>query len=268
MGTKGKLLGTTAIFLVATGLGAAQAADLMVKAVAPPAANYAPFYIQAEVGGGFFNLTNADPGIIYGCASDGSLICGSTTYSAKIWGGGGPVVGGRLGYQISPMFRADISLDAMAFTAAGKISQTNGTCGTRGDCGLNNTKSAMSLVALVNGYVELDGVFGPRFGHWHPYVTGGVGFAHNKVGANCISCDFAAENEAGTTNEFAWAAGAGARIDIFQDFKMDVAYRYYNLGRFQSGLNGTSSPNPRDVNGGDSFKAAAHTVVLGLAYPF
>jgi opacity protein-like surface antigen len=269
MRAKKILLGTTAIFLAASGLGAANAADLMVKAPPPAPAVYKPFYIEAEVGGGFFNLTNADPGIIYGCASDNGPFCSpGEAYGAKIWGGGGPVVGGRLGWQFNPMFRADVSVNVMAFTAAGKISEIDGSCGTRGSCGLNNTKSAISIVTLLNGYIELGGILGSNAGHWHPYVTGGVGFAHNKVGANCISCDYGAENEAGTTDHFAWAVGAGARIDIFQDFKMDIAYRYYDLGSFQSGLNGTQSPNPDDVNGRDSFKAGAHTVVVGLVYPF
>jgi opacity protein-like surface antigen len=207
------------------------------------------------------HLTDPTPGIIFGCINGNSL-CSGDTYAAKIWGGGSPVVAGRFGYQFTPLFRGDISVTALAFTAAGKIFETDRGCAV-GDCGLNNTKSALSVVTLFNGYID-----GPQFGHWRPYVTGGIGWARNSVGANGISCDYSAENEDHTTHEFAWAVGAGTRVNVFRDFSVDLAYRYYHLGTFQSGLNGTGSKNPTDVNGGDTFKAGAHTLTLGLAYQF
>ena len=69
---------------------------------------------------------------------------------------------------------------------------------------------------LVNGYVDL--------GTWYhvtPYIGAGAG----------MSFGHAAINDYGNTyHAFAWALMAGFGIDVYDHTKLDIGYRYLNLG--------------------------------------
>ncbi len=260
--------------------GLASAADMTPVLKAPPqAVAERPWYFQIEGGGAFFNdPTSVDPGSIYGCQP---VNCGSPPgyFTETLAGGAGPVVGGRLGYQFWPWFRMDVSLQYMADTLTGNfdwIQFNNGGCNPAvngpGNCSLNATRKQSALVELVNGYIDLDGVWGMRTGRWHPYLTAGVGAAEDHLGQNCVSCDYGTRNGSNTTTQFAWAAGVGTRIDLFADLKLDVAYRFYDLGRFTGGNNGNLVLNntgiPRNFTGNDSFRQTVNVITTGLTYPF
>jgi opacity protein-like surface antigen len=106
---------------------------------------------------------------------------------------------------------------------------------------------------------------GGHFSRLHPYLTAGVGAAQNHLDKNCVSCDYGTSNGSNTNNTFAWDVGAGARIDLFSDLKLDVAYRYYNLGKFVGGYNGLTGTSQ---TGGDSFTANVHVFTAGIVMPF
>lgn len=179
----------------------------------------------------------------------------------------GAIVGGRLGYQFNPLFRADISFHYMGENISGFYGclPTNGCRLGPGNSSLNAARSGHSFVEMVNGYIDFAPFMGPRFSRLHPYITAGIGAAQNHLDANCVSCDYGTSNGANTHNTFAWDVGAGTRIDLFQDLKLDIAYRYYDLGKFVGGYNGLTGTNQ---TGGDSFRAHVHTVTGGIVLPF
>jgi opacity protein-like surface antigen len=257
------------VFLSTTALIAAPAlaaaADLAVKA--PPVAEYRPWYIEIEGGGAAFQPIHADPGVFEGCPPQN---CAGGSYTERLDVAGGPVIGGRFGYQFSPVFRADLSLQWMSATIAGHIdfnsTLINNACNpatSPGNCSLNATKWASALVGLVNGYFDFAST-----GHWRPYLTAGIGAAGDHLSSNCVSCDFGVRGAARTTTQFAWDVGVGARIDVFSDLKLDVAYRFYDLGKFRGGLNNNFDFNGNALTGNDSFTLLVHTVTLGVVYPF
>ena len=98
-----------------------------------------------------------------------------------------------------------------------------------------------SLVGLVNGYVDLFTWNGVT-----PYVGAGVGFARNtmkdlKFHPSAVFTDavtgvqtqlFSSSgfSETNTKTEFAWALMAGASFDLSERTKLDIGYRYLNLG--------------------------------------
>jgi opacity protein-like surface antigen len=247
----------------------AAAADLAPSYKAPPVADYRPWYIEIEGGGGAFQPIHANPGIVFGCPNANCQNQPGSFFTERLDVAGGPVIGGRFGYQFSPMFRADLSLQWMSATIAGNIdfnSPINSNCNpatSPGNCSLNATKSASALVGLVNGYVDFAST-----GHWRPYVTAGIGAAGDHLSNNCTSCDFGTRGAARTTTQFAWDVGAGARIDVFPDLKLDIAYRFYDLGKFQGGLNNNFSRNGNNLTGNDNFTLLVHTLTLGVVYPF
>jgi len=105
-----------------------------------------------------------------------------------------------------------------------------------------------SYVFLANGYVDL--------GTWYgltPYVGAGVGFASLRAsGFNDVGGNYARDNAtgailAGTSfatggylanrdkTNFAWALMAGLGYDVSERLKLELGYRYLNLGKAETG---------------------------------
>jgi len=100
-----------------------------------------------------------------------------------------------------------------------------------------NTSSA---IGLVNLYADL--------GTWYgitPFVGGGVGVAYNRLygmtdqgqvsfngGATGPSGGYFSD---GTNTNFAWALMAGLDFNITPNLKLELGYRYLNMGKITSG---------------------------------
>ncbi len=110
--------------------------------------------------------------------------------------------------------------------------------------------SISSLVGLVNGYVDL--------GTWYgitPYVGAGVGLARNTLSGMTDQglvtiCAVATGPSGGyfsdgSKTNFAWALMAGLDFNVTQNLKLELGYRYLDVGKFGSGasncLNGTGA---------------------------
>jgi opacity protein-like surface antigen len=266
MNLRRHLLSTVSVGILAIGAaGQATAADLSVKAPSMfSPAEVRSWYFEIEGGAAILSPRNADPGLIYGDPAVGRFI-----YNSNLATDTGLLAGARLGYQFNPLFRADVSFHYMGWNVSGLYGCASGTQNScqqgPGNNSLNASRSGHSFVEMVNGYIDFNPFLGPHFSRLHPYVTAGVGAAQNHLDANCVSCDYGTSNGANTHNSFAWDVGVGTRIDLFQDLKFDVAYRYYDLGKFVGGYNGLTGSSQ---TGGDSFRGSVHTVTGGLVLPF
>lgn len=85
-----------------------------------------------------------------------------------------------------------------------------------------------SWVFLANAYVDL--------GTWDcftPFVGAGIGFARNTISDlvdwNPASATYGKGRDTSTWN-FAWALYAGVTYNVSKSFKVDLTYRYLNLG--------------------------------------
>jgi opacity protein-like surface antigen len=85
-----------------------------------------------------------------------------------------------------------------------------------------------SWVGLVNAYVDL--------GTWDcftPFVGAGIGFARNTI-TDLIDTNAGAvaygKGEDTSKWNFAWALYAGVTYNVSKSFKVDLTYRYLNLG--------------------------------------
>jgi opacity protein-like surface antigen len=251
MHTRARLLMTTALGAFASGLvGHAQAADaLLTKAPILTVANR-PWYLEIEGGVGIFTPHD----------TFGGFEASAADLRSSLWGAGGPIVGARFGYQFTPMLRADLSFHYMSFTLTGFFDEIG--CAGSGECTANATRAARAFVEMANGYVDLGPLLGQRLARFRPYLTAGVGAAQDSLGANCLSCSFSGANGSKTTDHLAWAVGAGMRVNLFEELKLDVAYRFYDLGRFQAGFDSFHD------TGGDSFRVNVHAVTAGLVMAF
>ncbi len=176
------------------------------------------------------------------------------------------------GYQFNKWFRGDVVADfhqpvSSSFsTASGAIPCTTGifytttAAGatvrntTNGECSGTYSGKLQSYDVLFNGYVDL--------GTWYhvtPYVGAGIGlsFGHYQTASTYTQFDGTPYNiyytdpvtsetfhgdydhhSSGTYYNFAYALMAGAAVDIYDHTKLDIGYRYINLGRI-SGVSST-----------------------------
>jgi opacity protein-like surface antigen len=112
---------------------------------------------------------------------------------------------------------------------------------------------------------------GPRLLDWvTPYVGGGIGYAKNWVGdytdVNVPNHGVAFANTH-DSGGLAWALNAGLSYDVTQNFTVDLAYRYLDIGDATSGkvhaYDGSSTakgPEFNDIHSSD--------IMLGARWKF
>jgi opacity protein-like surface antigen len=246
--------------LLAGATAVASAADLRgpLPAGLPPAPIAAPiaevsgWYLRGDIGIGAldarkFSYSDNPAGISFH----------GKDFNSQIFGGVG------IGYQYNSWLRFDVTGEyrsRSSFNVSDKYSgrntgvDCNGVVNAAVDCGFDggnrNTGSISSTVGLVNAYVDL--------GTWHgitPFVGVGVGMTQNRVSgvsdqgyatntlyntgtnvaigaATSPTYGYAAN---GTRTGLAYALMAGLAYEVTPNYKVELGYRYLNLGKFQTG---------------------------------
>jgi opacity protein-like surface antigen len=245
--------------VLAGATGVAAAADLRGHAPIglPPPPAVAPiveasgWYLRGDIGvaalnSGNYNYSDNPVGITFS----------GRDFHQQIFGGVG------VGYQFNSWLRFDVTGEYRGKTSFNVLdsfsARTNGSdcgapnplfdCGTTGDN--RNTGSISSTVFLFNAYLDL--------GTWHgitPFIGAGVGMTQNRVTgvtdqgfatntqfnagtnvavASVTSPTFGSAGT-GTKSGLAYAFMAGLAYDVTPNYKVELGYRYLNLGRFQTG---------------------------------
>jgi opacity protein-like surface antigen len=164
--------------------------------------------------------------------------------------------GAGIGYQFNSYLRADVTGELRGSAPFGYKDQfcfdnASGACGSgrppsgNGVQGINSIRGNISsAVVLFNGYLDL--------GTWHgltPFVGGGIGVTRNRIDG--VVDNGSVDNFTGgllngtssplqvsrdrTKTDVAFAVHAGVGYDVTQNLKLEVAYRYLNLGRITDG---------------------------------
>ncbi len=227
--------------------GAAMAADIPV---APPPQYYAPppvedfggWYLRGDIG-----MTNTRGTLDSKIYSDPTI----TSLDHRGHGfDGGMLFGLGVGYQFNNWFRMDVTGEYRSrvgfsgtdfFTAPG-WNIKNGSDTYNG--------GYKSWVGLVNAYVDL--------GTWNcitPFIGAGVGFANVQTTGIQDSGLFTDYNngvtsasyfaEGASKTNLAWAVHAGLSYRVTNNFTVELAYRYLDMGTaahgFGQAYNGTAS---------------------------
>ncbi len=148
-------------------------------------------------------------------------------------------IGGGFGYQWNSWLRFDATAEYRAdvkFKAVGSyINFPNPTLGRAVDL-YDGDHSA--LVVMANGYIDL--------GTWMcitPFVGAGVGAAYHKTAAlhdiginndGLGSSAFGYADRDHTNWSLAWQVTAGLAYSVNNNFKVEMAYRYLNMGSAQT----------------------------------
>jgi opacity protein-like surface antigen len=198
-----------------------------------PCCDTGRWYLRGDVGVGVQSFTSFDH---------------SQTNSAFVWPASWAIVqkdiqdtaifGGGIGYEFNSWLRFDVTGEyrtKAAFKATGSFTEFCAGGGTCFDVMSGNFSSA---VFLANAYVDL--------GTWWcftPFIGAGIGGARNMVSAvqdNGI-------NSAGTQGfgftfndnaqwSLAWDVTAGLTYNVTDNFKVDLSWRFLNLGSPQTAV--------------------------------
>jgi opacity protein-like surface antigen len=260
---RSRALFTAAALVIGANTGAA-AADLLppapMVAAPPPAAEYGGWYLRGDGGVGINQVSHLrstfDPTVVVPAPLFESYSIGDSAF-----------VGAGVGYQFNSWLRADVTGEyrtASNYRATQSYTNRwNNLCGgaVGGRCHDLYNAQHRAAVFLANGYVDL--------GTWYgitPYVGGGVGFAVNflenetDVGPETGGFGYARNR---TQTNFAWAAMAGLGYNVTQNLKLEVGYRYLDMGRITSNVIGCPSNCAGERQ---SFDLASHDIRLGFRY--
>ena len=157
-----------------------------------------------------------------------------------------------VGYQFNNWLRFDVTGEYRGGSEFQSLFVINDPGNTKGGATQNADfyrGNFSSFAGLFNGYADLGTWYG-----FTPYVGAGVGFARNTLyglsnqsqnvvgGVNYISGGYASDH---SQWNLAWALMAGLSFDVTQNLKLDLGYRYLDLGKFSSGqmncLNGSGA---------------------------
>jgi opacity protein-like surface antigen len=225
-------------FLIAAGAAsllssAAFAAD-MPSIMPPPPMAYAPAPVQ-DFGGwylrGDIGMTNTTNGKLHTNLYD-TLPAGTAFNQFGHGFDGGTLFGVGVGYQFNNWFRADITGE---YRSKVSFHGTDFFVFPGGGGGLSDTYHGgyQSWVGLVNAYADL--------GTWWcltPFVGAGFGAATIKTSAFSDVATFPAFDgrassfiaDGATKTNFAWAVHAGVAYKVSNNFTVELAYRYLDMG--------------------------------------
>jgi opacity protein-like surface antigen len=220
-------------------LPAAHAADLPpMQPVAPavvPAEDFGGWYLRGDVGIGInrfraFDHTQTNPGFVW----PASWAIEQKGINDSVF------IGGGIGYQYNSWLRFDFTGEyrmTARFRAVGSYSGAADFCAGGGKCFDVYDGHHNAAVFLANGYVDL--------GTWwklSPFVGAGVGMAYHRIhdfwdlGLNSDGTTGRGFASAHSSWKFAWALHAGVAYNVSSQLKVELAYRYLNMGDVRTGI--------------------------------
>ncbi|MBK3394977.1 MULTISPECIES: outer membrane beta-barrel protein [Methylobacterium] len=234
---RSKPLALARIFTLAASVaapGLVHAADLLppppMPLPPPPVEIGGSWYLRGDVGVGILDLRKT-------VVEDVSTPRVPYKYTAiEDHVGDQAFVGVGVGYQYNPWLRFDVTGEYRT-QAEWRFLAEDRSYDTRGGYNLTTGKFS-SVVGLANGYVDL--------GNWYgitPFVGAGVGFAHHMFGSvtdqgQGTYAGGLGYGRAKDKTNFAWAAHAGLSYAVTPNLKLELAYRYLNMGEAETGVVG------------------------------
>lgn len=254
--------GFKALFLVGGAVVAmtslAQAADLPppplepAPMMAPP--DFSGWYLRGDVGfgvqtGNINPVINPNPLIGAPANAFNSFYNPSVSMAGEF--------GAGVGYQINNWLRFDVTGEyhgGSHFQALEQVGIPPAAGYAQGYQNANFYRGDMSsIVGLFNGYIDIGTWYGVT-----PFVGAGVGVSQNRMSGltdngftytPSVFTNGGAPTGGyfgnGTKTSFAWALMTGLDFNVTDNLKLELGYRYLNLGKFTSGssncFNGTGA---------------------------
>lgn len=181
------------------------------------------------------------------------------------------------GYQVSPMFRADLTLGHRP-----GFKFDNAITPPRFGGGANSqtfSADVKNTTVMLTGYLDLAGFAPSTFGDFQPYVGIGIGYARNSLSSALVRATGAAAGvpngtytlPSKTETGFAWSLTAGTAYRITSALSVDVGYRYLDLGKVSTDTGNYAATGDFAAGAVTSKVEAdlrAHELTIGIRYAF
>jgi opacity protein-like surface antigen len=227
----------------------------------PPAQDFGGWYLRGDIG-----MTTTEGGKLHTNLYD-TLPANTITNQYGHGFDGGMMYGVGVGYQFNNWFRADVTgeyrskvafkgQDFFIFNPGGGLADTyNG--------------GYKSWVAMVNGYVDL--------GTWWcitPFIGAGVGAANIRTTGFSDVATFPAFDgrtsayfaDGASKTNFAWAVHAGLAYKVTNNFTVELAYRYLDMGTAVHGQGHFFDGTPTGVSTFQYRDITSHDLKLGVRW--
>jgi opacity protein-like surface antigen len=246
----------------------ATAADLLppppMPEPPPPVAEFSGWYLRGDIGMAASANTpslEASPNPLASGAYDvttASQGFANTSLSASELADVG------VGYQFNSWLRGDITGEYRDGGQLQSLWYLNNPKPTAGDSHTQYLDfyrgNTSSVVGLANVYADV--------GTWYgitPFVGGGVGVAYNRLygmtdqgqaSTPTFTGPAGGYFNNGSTTNFAWALMAGLDFNITPNLKLELGYRYLNMGKISSGTDNCANA----VGTGSGFSCTPNSV--------
>lgn len=227
----------------------------------PPPVDFGGWYLRGDVGVGATQIS--------GWRSTLSPNATGSLPNGPVWNthygiGDTAFAGGGVGYQFNNWLRADLTGEYRIQSNYRAGMAYYGFWANPPVFGADQYNASLSTALfMANGYVDL--------GTWYgltPFVGFGVGAAfHNFQGLTDYAVGVAGMGVARDTNvtNFAWSAMAGVAFNVTPNFKVEVGYRYLDMGRITSNPI-VCSDIASCFGERHSFNVASNDVRIGFRY--
>jgi opacity protein-like surface antigen len=202
---------------------------------------FSGWYLRGDIGAGFEAKPDIGPAAVPVAPGGALSPYAVSTFRDSTLSTSGTIDAG-VGYVFTPWARMDGTLE---YRFGGRLQSDfaiPATLGLGDPFGSADRLRAglSSIVALLNGYVDLGSYWGAT-----PFVGAGIGVADNALSG--VSDQGFALTSAGAATpvggffsnasktHFAWALMAGLDFDIAPNLKLELSYRYLNLGSIAIG---------------------------------
>ena len=182
-------------------------------------------------------------------------------------------IGAGIGYQWNSWLRFDATAEYRMKNSFKAIGSYTEFCPT-GRCFDVYDANHSAAVVMANAYIDL--------GTWMcltPFVGVGAGYArHSFTGFTDVgfisdgTTGFGFSQSDSTDWKFAWAVHAGVAYNVTNNFKVEFAYRYLNMGNVDTGVIGCTHGGCLTGNGPAAFYTFqtldSHDFKLGMRWMF
>lgn len=214
------------------------------------------------------DCTSRHPAALFGCVKgrDGLPIGAYGDF------GHFPLVEASVGRQLLPWLRADLSL-AYRFDMKYDGNANFLSVGPHQPV----SAKADALSGMVNVYIDINGFLSERkLWRFQPYLGGGTGFSYNRIGQmTFLFPDNPGKHKisitpSGDRKNFAYSMAIGTGIVITEHLRLDIAYRYFDLGSVETNPGNMSMdvlPAGIFINSIES-RVRTHGPAMGIRYHF
>lgn len=199
----------------------------------PQSAPHRHFYVRGDVGIGRHSFGRFSQDDV--AANGGSFIQSSIADTVYLSAGLGWQVNSRFRFDLTGEYRSTAQVKAMDYLAADLTGPDGHLVATTLYQGQHS-----AYVGMLNAYWD---VF--KWRGFTPYVGAGIGFAHHRMTdfttsssatfTDTLTGDISTQLSNGTARahtqtNMAWSLMAGTTYDLSPNAKLDMGYRYLNLG--------------------------------------